>query len=151
MAVGVLDGQRGLADPAQAVQSLRHRRAVCQQGTAQVREQRVAASEPGAAGGHIPDPTDRRPLRLGSRQFDQCLIHRRMELLRAAGRHHCQSGVEQPGAERLLASAVFGINEQIPRAFRRVVEQEYQARQVGLTGGLELQLGVGQLRAVAYR
>jgi hypothetical protein len=43
-----------------------------------------------------------------------------------------------------------GINEESPRAFRRVIEQEYQPWQAGLTRGLELQLGVGQLGAVAY-
>ena len=42
-----------------------------------------------------------------------------------------------------------GINEQSPWALRRVIEQEYQPWQADLTSGLELQLGVGQLRAVA--
>ncbi|MGH3673364.1 MAG: hypothetical protein ACRDSH_22515 [Pseudonocardiaceae bacterium] len=42
-----------------------------------------------------------------------------------------------------------GITEESPRAFRRVIEQEYQPWQAGLASGLELQLGVGQLGAVA--
>jgi hypothetical protein len=51
----------------------------------------------------------------------------------------------------LMRPAVPRINEQSPRPFRRVIEQKHQPRQASLTSGLELQLGVGQLRAVPYR
>ena len=50
-----------------------------------------------------------------------------------------------------MPPAVVGINQESPRAFGRVIEQEYQPWQAGLTRGLELQLGVGQLGAVAYQ
>jgi hypothetical protein len=49
----------------------------------------------------------------------------------------------------LTEADVLAVLRQSPRAFRRVIEQEYQPWQAGLTSGLELQLGVGQLGAVA--
>ena len=71
--VGVLDGQRGLADPTHPVQGLHHRRRtllVLQRGM-QRGEQLIPSGEHRAAGGHIPHPPHRRIVRPGLRQIPQ--------------------------------------------------------------------------------
>jgi hypothetical protein len=144
VAVRVLGGQRGLADPAHAVQGLYHRRAVGSQRRTQPGEQVFTSGEGGVARGHVPHPPAPGPLR-------QRLEQRLAQRLRGGDRGGGQSAVREPGAERVLAGAVLLVAEQIRRALRLSTQQEHQPGQATLTRDLELQLRVGQLRPVAHR
>lgn len=142
VAVGVLDGQRGLADPAHAVQGLHHRLPASLQRCAQPGEQVFTSGEGGVARGHVPHPPALGPL---SQRLEQLFA----QLLRGGDRGGGHSTVREPGAKRVLASTVLLVAEQIRWAFRLSIQQEHQPGQATLTRDLELR--VRQLRPVAHR
>jgi hypothetical protein len=92
------------------------------------------------------NPTRPDPGQLYQR-LKQCLA----QPLRSADRRCGQPSLAQPGPKRGLSVAVFSINKQTLRTFRVVAEQEHQPGQTRFASGLELQLGIGQLRLISHR
>jgi hypothetical protein len=86
------------------------------------------------------------------RQIAQRLKQSLTESLRRADGGSGQATLGgQPRPERLLPSGVLHINEQVFRAFRLIAEQQHQPRQTSLSGRLELQFRMGQLRTIPHR
>jgi hypothetical protein len=124
IAVGVLNGQRGLADPAHPVQSLHHsRRTLVLQGGMQRGEQLFPPGEHRATRGHIPHPLRQCRPRPGSRELCQGLRQHLTQLLRCRDRRCGHSAGAQPGPKGLLSRAVAQIDEQILRALGVLTEQ----------------------------
>jgi hypothetical protein len=151
VAVGVLNGQRGLPDSPHSMYRLHHCRSVCAQGVAQADQKLLAASKGEVSGRYVPHPPHRHQLGAGPRQSHQRLEQHRLQPVGRGHRRRGQPTLDQPGPESLLPITVVTTDKQVPRALCLITEQEHQPRLATLTGGLELQFGVGQLRLISHR